>query len=162
MVDAAERVRHAAGFRRCLEAGDANAARLLWKYVFPALPQPTSDLEALATLHAARTAARSILFKLRAYSHRWLVDNGYPSAMPDELKPKAERVYPRVTAAVGISVNTKSEILKPITGLVRAAMEDAVLEAHADGKLGDSAFVKVRMFEAKDRIIKQLVGSLGK
>jgi hypothetical protein len=74
-----------------------------------------SDAEALVTLHHARTQAESIALKLRAWSHRWLLEHGYPSGLPDHLKPSAERIYPRVVEGVGISVNFRSPILQPIT-----------------------------------------------
>src|SRR5882724_2493650 len=113
---------HAAEFRRCLEECDISAVRKLWWHLAPNLHQPASDHEALATIHRARTEAAWMRLRPRAYSHRWLLDHGYPSALPDELKPKAERLYPRIVEAVGISVNVTSPILKPLMALVHQAM----------------------------------------
>src|SRR5579872_6695472 len=124
--------KHSAEFRRCLVELDVAGVRKLWRHVSPHLPQPASDADALATIHVARTQTESIPLKLRAWSHRWLLDHGFPSMLPDPLKPSAERLYPRVVEGVGISVNFRSPILQPITGLVRGAMEDAVSEAYAD------------------------------
>ena len=142
--------------RRYLEAGDADGARRLWAYMYPGLPQPKSDHEALVVLHMARTAAISITLKLRAYSHRWLLDHGFPSQLPDKLKPAAERIYPKVVTAVGISVNAASELLQPAMAEIQKAMEDAVLEAYGDGKEGDISHIRNRMKEARERAVKAL------
>lgn len=144
-------------FRRCLETCDLDGIRKLWLQVSPHLPQPESDEETLATLHRARTETKSIALKLRAYSHRWLTERGIPSGLPDELKPKAERLYPVIAEGVGIAVIAKSELMKPISLLVRAAMSDAVMEAYAD-KRTDPAFVSQRMQEARKSTIRKLVG----
>lgn len=149
---------HAAEFRRCLEQLDCDGIRKLWRHVSPHLPQPKSDHEALISLHHARTQARSIAFKLRAYSHRWLCDNGYPSGLPDELKPSAERIYPKIVQAVGIAVKATAEWRKPVAALIQKSMSDAVMDASADGKLGDAAFVTARMNEARQKTIKKLLG----
>lgn len=133
--------------------------RALWAHIAPNLPQPSTDAEALATIHRARTEMRSIPLKLRAYSHRWLEDHGLPSGLPDELKPKAERIYPRIAEAVGVSANFRSPILKPAQPIVQGAMSDAVLECFADRRT-EPAFVKSRMLEAKDFAIRKLFGSL--
>ena len=104
-------------------------------------------------LHHARTQAASMPLNLRAYSHRWLLDHGYPSGLPDELKPRAERIYPRVASAVGISVNVRSAFMKPVAEALRGAMSDAVMDAYADGKT-DPAFVSARMREAREKIMR--------
>lgn len=150
---------HAAEFRRCLEQLDVAGIRALWRHVSPHLPQPVSDTEALVTIHGARTQTESLSNKARFYSHRWLLDNGFPSSLPDVLRPSAERMYPRIVEGVGISVNFRSPILKPITDPVRVSMEDAVSEAYADGKT-EPTFVKVRMQEAREKSIRKLVGAL--
>lgn len=148
---------HSAEFRRCLEYLDVEGMRRLWRHVSPHLPQPKDDAEALVTIHHARTQTESIPLKLRAYSHRWLLDNGFPSGLPDALKPSAERIYPRVSESVGISVNFRSPILAPITHLVRGSMEDAVMDAYAE-KNTEPAFLRARMAEAKSTAIRRLVG----
>jgi hypothetical protein len=144
-------------FRRCLEELDVAGVRQLWHFVQPNLPQPATDLEALVTLHVARTQAASIRFRLRAYSHRWLTDGGYPSMLPDELRPRAERMYPKIADAVGISVNMRSPDMKPLAVLIRQSMEDAVNECYADGKR-DPVFVRARMMEARRNTLKKLLG----
>jgi hypothetical protein len=150
---------HATEFRRCLENMDVRGIRRIWRHVSPDLPQPSNDHDALVAIHHARTQAQSIAFKLRAYSHRWLIDSGYPSALPDRMKPSAERIYPKVAEAVGISVNARSELFKPVVAMVRGAMEDAVMDAFADGRT-DRDFVAARMSEAKQKSIKQLLGKI--
>src|ERR1044072_6980895 len=99
---------YADALRRCLEECDVAGIRALWAQIPPGMPQPHTDAEALATIHRARTEANSIALRLRAYSHRWLEDRGLPSGLPDELRPRAERMYPRVVDGVGISVNIRS------------------------------------------------------
>lgn len=144
-------------FRRCLEELDVAGMRAVWAEENPHLHQPKSDYETLVTMHMARTQCAILPLKFRAYSHRWLLDNGHDSLLPDPLKPKAERLYPVVVEAVGISVNFKSPILKPIGDHVRQAMEHAVLECFADDER-DPVKVKARMMEMKTRATKKLVG----
>lgn len=141
---------HQAEFRRCLEAGDVAGVRRLWAHVSPHLPQPKDDAQALVMLHMARTGAESIRFKLRAYSHAWLIERHYPSRLPDELKPKAQRIYPVTVDGVGISVNATSAAMAPVAKHIQGAMSDAVMDAFAEGKT-DPVFVKDRMMEARER-----------
>lgn len=68
-------------------------------------------------------------------------------------------MYPRVVDAVGISVNSKNPIMKPINNIIRCAMSDAVEEAYAD-KRTEPAFVKGRMMAAREKTIKHLIGRL--
>lgn len=139
---------HAVEFRRCLTDLDVAQARRLWAHVNPHLPQPRSDGETLIMLHHARTQAKSVAFKLRAYSHAWLVERSLPSGLPDELRPPAERIYPRVVEAVGIAVVAGSPERTEHARAVRSAMENAVLESYADG-VRDPAIIKARMGEAR-------------
>jgi hypothetical protein len=147
----------AAAFRALLEAGDVKALRKAWAQVAPHLPQVTSDEQAEIVMHMTRTSSTSVRFRFRAYSHRWLSDRDLPSQLPDELKPKAERRYPKVVEGVGISLNTKSELLKPVIGIVRGEMEKAVEEAYADNRT-EPEFVTQRMGEARRRAYKSLLG----
>jgi hypothetical protein len=137
-------------FRQFLEAADIDGVRRLWEHVHPHLPAPIKDQDVLVSIHMARTQMVSIAFKLRAYSHRWLVDNGYPSQLPDELKPRAERLYPRIVEAVGISVKASHPLLKPVAASIERAMADAVEDAFASGRK-DHEFVSARMREARER-----------
>lgn len=145
-------------FRRCLEEGDVKAARRLWKILQPNLPQPESDFEVEATLHHARTQASSVRFRLRAWSHRWLVDHGLPSGLPDEMKPVADRLYPRIVEGVGVAVLALSEDTRPLAELVEKSMSDAVAECYADSPHPDPVFVKARMTEARRTTLKKLLG----
>lgn len=140
-------------FRRCLVDCDIAGIRKLWADVAPNLPQPADDLEALAVIHLARTEARSIDLRLRAYSHRWLLDLGYPSSLPDSLRPKAERMYPVVVGGVGIAALAP----KPHTPIVQGVMRDAVMEAYADDET-DPVFVRERMMAARAKELKKLFG----
>lgn len=142
----------AAEFRACLERCDLEGVKAIWGRTFPHLPVPKTDELVLVTIHRARTQAESIAFRLRAYSHRWLEERGLPSGLPDELKPKAERIYPVVIGAVGVAV--KSQFPAVANG-VRGAMEHAVLDA-CDGRAEklvklDQGLVRGRMLEARDR-----------
>lgn len=152
---------HSGEMRRCLEALDLVGLRRLWAAVSPHLPQPKTDAEALTVAHIARTASESIPMRMRAWSHRWLLERELPSQLPDHLKPSAERLYPRVVQGVGISVNARDPELRPVAVEVRKAMEAAVLEADADGRLSDSAYVRERMAEARTKRRREIFGLTG-
>lgn len=148
----------AGAFRQLLEEGDFKALRSAWMQVAPHLPQPSSDEQAEIVMHMARTSSAAVQFDKRAYSHRWLTERLLPSQLPDELKSKAERLYPVIAEGVAIMVGTDKEWLKPALVEVRGAMEDAVSHCYADGQT-DPEFVKSRMFEARDKTLKQLFGA---
>jgi hypothetical protein len=134
-------------FRRAIEDLDVALTRKIWAHVFPNMPQPGNDEDVLQKMHYARTLM-PMKFELRAYSHAWLSERALPSGLPDNLRPRAQRMYPITVKAVGISVNSKYEFVqKAISG----AMQNAVLEAEGDGKLGDDAHVRRRMMEARER-----------
>ena len=144
---------HSAEMMRCLEECDVVAIRKLWRHIALYLHQPATDHEAEATIHRARTEMPSMRFRLRAYSHRWLVDNGYPSALPDELRPRAERIYPSIVEGVGIAVKTSS----PIKKIILEAMSVSVLDAYTE-KIVNPIFVKERIMAAREKTIKKLFG----
>lgn len=145
-------------FRRCLIDLDLVAAKKLWAHTHPHLHQPENDQETLLMLHHSRTQSEVIPTKLRAYSHRWLIDNNYPSGLPDDLKPQAERLYPRVVEAVGIAVASKSEYMRPAALQIRGAMEDAVHEAVSDRVSLSDPRVSEMMKRARLWMIKKLFG----
>lgn len=159
MVDAATKAKFQPAYRDALERLDINGMRKLWAYTNPQHPHPGSDADVLASMHMARTQISDLPLKLRFYSHSWLLERNLPSMLPDRLRPSADRMYPRVVKAVGLSVSSSSPIAAPILHLVRGAMEEAVLEAVADGKLDDSEYVKKRIIEAKDRTVAKLLGT---
>lgn len=147
--------------RRCLEMLDVAGMRALWRKTSPHLDQLKTDSEILAAMHMARTAAESLPLKARAYSHRWCLDNNYPSQLPDRLKPSAEQLCPVVKTAVGISINFSSRELKPAGDAIRKAMSDEVEDCYA-ARREDPAYVKPRMNEAGQRERKRLFGYLTK
>lgn len=149
-----------AAFRALLEAGDVDALRGAWAQVAPHLPQPESHEQAEIVMHHARTASESMTFKARAYSHYWLGERALPSGLPDALKPKAERLYPRIAEAVGIAVKASNPYFKDAAAEVRQAMTDAVEDAYADGRT-DPVFVRARMADAKARTYRALFGRVG-
>lgn len=143
--------------RRTIADLDVETARRHWSSMFPGRPL-VDDAQILAMLHLSRTMTPGIAERLRFYSHRWLLDHGLPSFLPDPLKAKAEREYPVTVTGVGIAVKFNTPYLRPIGLKVEQAMAGAVLEAHADGKIDDAEHVRRRMAEAKARTIKKLVG----
>jgi hypothetical protein len=151
-------IEHSAEFRRCLDTLDVATIRRLWKHVNPHLPQPANDEEALTRLHYARTLAQSMPFKKRAYSHSWLLERGLPSGLPDHMRKRADRMYPRVVEAVGIAVKGGSELGRLVAPLIQADMADAVRDIYAGNKTPDPAVVKKKILEARDKSVKQLLG----
>lgn len=141
-----------------LRDGDYRRLRKGWPELFLHLQGPQTDQDAEIVLHHARTQNPRIEFKARAWSHAWLTERELPSGLPDELKPSAERLYPKVASAVGISVKSNNPFIKPIVGEIRQSMEHAVLEAEADGKLLDVVHVRVRMAEARESTYRKLLG----
>jgi hypothetical protein len=141
-----------AELRRCLVELDVGGICALWRRLAPTLPQPRDNAEALASLHIARTQAVSIPERLRLYSHAWLVERNLPTGLPDELKPKAERLYPRRVEAVGIAVKPLSDTAESQerARAVEHAMAEAVNECYADGER-NAATIKARMMAARRR-----------
>lgn len=143
-------------FRAALEAGDVRLVRKMWAASMPHLPQIEAK-DAETAMHMARTQAETVSFKARAWSHRWLSERGLPSGLPDRLKPSAERIYPRIAEAVGISVNFRSAFMKPAAVEVRQAMETVVADCYANGDTAP-AIVRPRMFAARDKAMRSLFG----
>jgi len=133
-------------FRQALTDGSVKDTRALFALVCPHLPQPRDDQEAAVMMHRARTEVRTIPFKARAYSHRWLEERGLPSGLPDELKPRAERMYPIIADAVGVAVKSRSESHRERASALQRAMSDAVLDCYANGDK-DPDVVSKRMDE---------------
>ena len=144
--------------RRCLLDLDVAGVRALWAKQAPHLPQPKDDAEALVAVHVARTEARTLPLDARAYSHRWLVERGYPSRLPDKFKPRAERLYPQVVEGVGIVVAAASDVTKPILGEVRRAMSDAVEDCYAGSRKPEPEQVRRSMTNARVATVRGLLG----
>lgn len=143
--------------RRAIADLDVETTRRHWASMFPGQPLG-DDRQILAMLHLSRTTLPGVADRLRFYSHRWLVDHGLPSFLPDRLKARAEREYPVTVTGVGIAVKFRSPLLQPIGAKVEAAMADAVLEAQADGMLDDVEHVRRRMAQAKAETMGKLIG----
>jgi hypothetical protein len=88
MHGAAIKMQHADTFRRCLLELDVETIMALWRHVAPQMPQPQTRLEALVTLHVARTEAACVPDNMRVYSDRWLRERGIGSLLPEHLRPK--------------------------------------------------------------------------
>ncbi len=122
------------------------------------MPQPETYEAAEIAMHHARTQAESVQVRYRFYSHRWLSERGLPSALPTGLRPLAERIEPSIASAVGISVNFRSLWMQEAAGEVRGALEHAVLDAEAEGRIEDAQFVTARIADAKKSTMKALFG----
>jgi hypothetical protein len=136
-----------------LETLDTDALGKIWAIARPGMPQLRTDKARLAAAHMARTQMPTIAFRLRAYSHAWLLERGYPSQLPDEMRRSAERVYPVKVGVVGISVNApahRADLAKEI----RTSMEYAVEDCYANGDK-DPAIVHPRMMEARRNALKR-------
>lgn len=140
-------------FVTILEAADLNGLCAFWRRA-PAHLAPKDRAEAEIMMHHIRTRTRSVRMAGRAWSHRWLVERGWPSGLPDILRPRAERLYPAVVGAVAIV----SMLRTPTTLPLRAVMKNAVDEVYADYRQPDATVVRARMFEARERERRKLVG----
>jgi hypothetical protein len=134
-------------FRDCLIDLDVEGALRIWMHMFPQMPQPERR-DALTVIHMARTAMVSVPTLKRFYSHRWCCDEGVPSQLPDDLRPKAERIYPSFSSAVGIAVEANRRHLET-TKAITQVMREAVLEAYADGHKDEPQVVHARMMEKR-------------
>jgi hypothetical protein len=141
-------MKYSAEMRRCLIDCDVAQMRKLDNHLMPHLSHQ-DDAEVLVAIHMARTLVNFIPIKLRAYSHRWLLDQNYPSGLPDQLKPLAERSYPRVVACVGIASQSGPGRKTRFNRAVEKIMSDAVLETYADGHENEPDVVKARMLEKR-------------
>lgn len=148
---------HSDLFRRCLESCDIEGVRKLWAHVAPHLPQPNGDYQVQVMIHSARTQAASMPLRLRAYSHQWLLANGLPSQLPNDLKPKAEQMDFKFSFGVGIGMKmaTTDPQKRAVGQLIQRAMGEAVEEAFADRRT-ETVFLRQRMVEAKERTIRSL------
>jgi hypothetical protein len=141
--------KHSDVMYRCIRDCDAELAMRLWKEERPDAPQPENIYQATMMLHYARTQLNSMPHKLRFYSHAWLRDNNMPSALPDHLKSKAERMHPVEFKAVGIASGSGPGCKGPFNYAIEKVMSDAVLETFADGHMGEPHVVKARMMEKR-------------
>jgi hypothetical protein len=138
--------------RRALEEHDVITCCKLWQIVAPRMPQPKTDAESYFIMHHACTQADNVSLRSRAYSHRWLLDHGYPSGLPDELKPKAERMFPKIVDAIGIACGgPPGTTAKPWHTEIREAMEHVVLDHYADG-IKDPKIIKPRMLAVRKKL----------
>lgn len=142
-----------------MEELDVVAARRLWRHVNPHLHQPANDHETLLMLHHARTQSNVIRLRERVYSDRWLVEHGYPTAMPDNLRALGDRLYPRIVEGVGISVAVSSEFMRPVGDALVQAQAAVVADAYNSGSV-DTVKLKAAMEEARIAEKKRLLGSV--
>ena len=96
----------------------------------------------VAAIHLARTKSELLRFKLRAYSHAWLIDHGYPSLLPDELRPTFETRFRRQAMLVEWPDANRQPAQIEIAfdrGAIRAeAAEAPICEIELELKRGES------------------------
>lgn len=147
-----------AEFAQLLAEGNIDAVVGAWAKLFPGAELPADRRQGEVAMHYARTLASAVPLDKRAWSHRWLVDHGWPSGLPDELKPRAERLYPKAAEAVAVA----SARRQPYTAPVRAVMEEQIKDAYATRRIlrlaapERAAIVKGRMLEARAKERKAL------
>lgn len=115
-------------FRQALRDRDVPLLMKASKVLFPKDQQPADETEATAQMHIARTMQGWMTVEERAYSHFWLKDRGFPSMLPNELLPWAERFEPAIRSGVGIACGTGKEWLKPALPLIQGAMAKTVID----------------------------------
>ena len=127
---------HGAAIRRCLVELDVAAMRRLWRETAPHLSQPSSDDEALETMHRSRVEMTTLPARLVAWSRAWL----------------AERETRRVAHAVGIAVSAPPHRADRAAA-TRRAMEGAVHDALRAGVdlATEPAEIRRRMMRARAR-----------
>lgn len=142
-------------FRSALGDGDVSRVTSLWANVFPNMPQPRTRAAATGMMHRARTEAESVPVAKRLYSHAWLAERGYPSGLPDPLRPPADQVVPRIVSAVGIAVKSMSSRSDRVeeAATVEAAMAAAAGDAIESG-VTDDAEVTRAMWAARDAVLR--------
>ena len=141
-------------FQECLDDGDVLRCKALWGKVYPHLPQPQDISEAEVVLHCARTAAESLRLEKRLYSHAWLDERGLRSALPDDLRPKTQRIHPVIFPAVGVSVKAMSSRAdrREEAKLIEKVMGDAAGELVQMGVTDRDRIVE-RMWKAREDFI---------
>lgn len=128
---------------------------------FPTSPHPKNASQAEIIMHRIRTETEFLSDEKRCYSHSWLTERDLPSGLPDKLKAKADRLYPRVVAAVGVAVGMRNynSLYRPAQLAVQQVMTDAVEELYADGvDLNDRETLHGVMFERRRAELKRLFG----
>lgn len=134
--------------RRALMELSISDARRICEEVYPSMPLPKEDEAVLMAMHQLRTAHDVIPARQRYYSHRWLLDHGFASRLPDRLKAPAERMYPKVIHTVLFAPAGKAG--PEATGLITAAVNDAILDCEANGDLL-TPWTKIQMMRARHR-----------
>ena len=150
-------------FSQLLEDGNPHVLVAAWGKLFPGMPGPETVEAAEIQMHMARTAAESVRFRYRAYSHAWLLERGLPSQLPEEMRLPAERIHPVVVEAVIVGKPKMPEWLAPVADEVHKAMIIAVEDCYANGDR-DPTVVQVQMDAAakaaQARMLGKLTGSI--
>jgi hypothetical protein len=79
-----------------------------------------------------------------------------PSGLPDNLRPRAQRLYPRTVEGVGVSVNFQSQILRPAAKIIRDDINAAILDEYAIDGTPKVESVKKAMENARRKAMKRL------
>jgi hypothetical protein len=145
-------------FRRCLQEADVAALRGLWAMAMPHLPQPADDAAAETVMHRARTEADCVPLNGRRWSHAWLMERGLPSGLPDRLRPAPEQVCPRFVETVGVSLNFRSDWMKPAKPILACRVADAIEDIYADTSAPEPVRVRARIDEVRADEMRRLFG----
>jgi len=143
-------------YYRALEAGDSKELRRLWSHSHSHLPQ-VSEKEAEKMLHLARCGTGTLPLKLRAYSHRWLVERNIPSPLPDEIRPECERLYPRIADSVALCFRASNPAFKEVAAYAQHKASLAVEEMWAENDK-DPLRVRNRIKEVKLQSEREMLG----
>lgn len=86
LSEAEKKVKYGAEFLRCLLELDVPGIMRISRFIFPPDQQPSNPVEALASLHMARTESRRVPIKAKMYSQRWLNERGLGSHVSPRVK----------------------------------------------------------------------------
>jgi hypothetical protein len=144
-------------FRQAMVSGDVVMLQRIWSKV-TGLPAPETAQEAEIQMHVCRTKSDAIPVQQRCYSHWWLKERGYPSLLPPEMLPKADRFKPEIRPAVGIAVGTSKTWLKPALPSIMGAMVKEV-ENNAELITADPDLLRDKIQFARRDEFKRLFGA---
>lgn len=140
--------------RSAMSDGDADAVARIYDHAYPNMPKATQE-EAAVVMHTARTASESMPLAKRLYSHAWLTDRGFRSQLPEELRPRSERVESVIVPAVGVAVSSfaQSAYRKEEAKAIERVMARAAGDMVRDG-ITDRARIAPRMWEARELYLR--------
>lgn len=140
---------------RCiLEDGNVDAFLVANQILFPEGLELSRN-EAEITMHLARTGSNQIDKQHRLYSHRWLIDRGLPSQLPQSMRKIVAES--KIVEAVGVAVMTQNPDLEPAAKAIERAMADAVEDCYANGDIR-LELIQARIEVARQEATRQMFG----